>query len=82
MRALSVGISESDWRLWDDFWRIQQYISNKYFFNIQETNIMKVTKLIQQLYAAIAAKNTELQKKLYEKITRKSLKKKNTQAVQ
>ena len=43
---------------------------------------MKVTKLIQQLYAAIAAKNTELQKKLYEKITKKSLNKKNTQAVQ
>ena len=43
---------------------------------------MKVADLIMKLYAAIAAKNTELQKKLYEKITRKSLKKKNTQAVQ
>ncbi len=43
---------------------------------------MKVKELIKNLYIAIREGNKELQKKLYEQITKKSLKKKKTQAVQ
>jgi hypothetical protein len=43
---------------------------------------MKVNELIKKLYSAIRNGNQTLQKKLYEKITKKSLKKKHTQAVQ
>ena len=43
---------------------------------------MNITELIKNLYIAIREGNKELQKKLYEKITKKSLKKEKTQAVQ
>jgi len=43
---------------------------------------MKVKELIKKFYIAIREGNKELQKKLYEKITKKSLKKEKTQAVQ
>jgi len=43
---------------------------------------MNITELIKNLYIAIREGNKELQKKLYKKITEKSLKKEKTQAVQ
>jgi len=43
---------------------------------------MKVKTLIQQLYEAIILKDTEKQKEIYAKITKKSLKHKKTHAVQ
>jgi transcription termination factor NusB len=42
---------------------------------------MKVKELIKKLYSAILNKQEDLQEKIYRKITKKSLKGKNTQAV-
>lgn len=43
---------------------------------------MKVKKLIKAYYMALIHKNSELAKKLYAKIIKKSLKHKNTQPIQ
>lgn len=43
---------------------------------------MKVRKLIKKYYRAIIEGRTEQQKKLYSKITQKSLDKKHTEAIQ
>jgi len=42
---------------------------------------MKVKNLIKKLYSSIISGRKNLEKKVYEKITRKSLKHKHTQAV-
>jgi hypothetical protein len=42
---------------------------------------MKTKNLIMKYYRAIRAKDIELEKKLYTKITKKSLKGKRTQAI-
>ena len=42
---------------------------------------MKVKTLIKQLYSAIRSGSADLERKIYERITRKSLKHKRTQAV-
>jgi hypothetical protein len=43
---------------------------------------MKVKTLIQQMYEAISRKDIDKQRELYVKITKKSLKRKKTHAVQ
>jgi hypothetical protein len=42
---------------------------------------MKVKKLIKKLYKAIVLHNLEKERKIYKKITKKSLKHKHTEAV-
>ena len=42
---------------------------------------MKVRNLIKKLYEAIRAGRSDLEQRIYQKITRKSLKHKHTQAV-
>jgi hypothetical protein len=43
---------------------------------------MKVKKLIKKLYKAIVLHNLKRERKIYKKITKKSLKHKHTEAIQ
>lgn len=50
--------------------------------NLLGQNTMKVRKLIKKYYKSILAKRKKRIAEIYKKITKKSLKGKNTQAVQ